>query len=1408
MISIRTKLICYTSIVIIIIEALSCLFFLLYVKGKNEEALEKLGVSLIMLLAQDEGIRQALHYSQPAFLEAPITRIRILDTEEEIGYVRISNMQEAVFEEISPESNINMREIPLRRDHQNPDTLFTSHKISLSGNVFYDFSIPVFEKQTFPEEESVKQILTEDKIPIGIKEKILGYIQIGLSTSRLTEKIHKIVLYKIIPMGLSIVLVGICIAFFLTRYIVSPLQHMANGTLDIAKGNITRTVSINSKDEIWQLSMHFNQMTKALAKSYADLNQEIARHKNTTELLQYRVRSEELIATISTSFINLAPYEVDRGINRALEMIGKFADVDRSYIFLYSDDSKKGIGDTHEWCAEGIKPHVQNLSGVPVDRFPLMTEKLHRFEVVYVSQVNDMSDCVKEEKELLQGRAIQSCVIVPMIYGGALVGGLGFDSVREEKIWTDQDITLLKVVGEIFVNALEHRRMEEMLQKAFDKLEMRVMERTIEFLRTNELLKEEISEHKRVKEELKKYEIVISQMTDLPYICDAKGNIVFVNYMFEKLTSHKIEEFLGKSFAPLFDGENLKKAMNVYTRTLEGESPQYELYFKDTGILCEYKNLPLRDEQGNITGVIGIARDVTERRRMEDMLKKTNQTLRTLIRASPVAIIVLDSYGHIKMWNPSAERMFGWTEKELLNQPLPAMLRGSRDEYRILRNRILHGGSFIGLELRRQRRDGTPIDIGISTAPLCDSNGSITGIVGIITDITDRKRMVDELKHAKDYAENLIETANVMVVGLDIRGNVQVFNKTAEKITGYKKDEIMGKNWFEVIVPKDRIPYFWQEFTKLHSGGQLPRTLESPILTKSGKKRYISWQNSEVAEQGITKGTIFFGIDITEQKQAKVLVERLRIMSFIKDVGVAITQGSTLQQILQQCAEAIVYNLDAAFARIWTLNEKENILELQASAGMYTHRDGFHSRIPVGKFKIGRIARDRKSHLTNSVMDDLSVDNKDWVKKEGIISFAGYPLIVKDRLVGVIAMFARKPLPEFISRALASAADITALGIDRKRAEEALRMSESKYRLLLENLPQRIFYKDVNSVYVSCNENYANDLHIRPDEICGKTDYNFYPKVLAERYRLDDKRIIQSGKPEDIKEKYIKDGRELIVHTIRTPIKDEKGAIIGILGIFWDITEKVTLEKEAIRNRHLAALGELAAGVAHEINNPITGVINCAQILLDKSSEDGREEDIINRIIKEGNRIANIVSSLLSFARPGDNQEKKGSVDIHEVIAETLILTEAQLRKESIKVKLDIPQTLPRIFAHPQQVQQVFLNLIGNARYALNQKYPKLHDNKILEILSEEILMDNSPYVKITFYDYGAGIPAYLVDKVMDPFFTMKPRGKGTGLGLSISHGIISDHGGKILIDSIEGKFTRVEVVFPAIQDFCKKVST
>lgn len=174
-------------------------------------------------------------------------------------------------------------------------------------------------------------------------------------------------------------------------------------------------------------------------------------------------------------------------------------------------------------------------------------------------------------------------------------------------------------------------------------------------------------------------------------------------------------------------------------------------------------------------------------------------------------------------------------------------------------------------------------------------------------------------------------------------------------------------------------------------------------------------------------------------RSSAALAEHARLDAMTADVALALARGRDLREALHACAAALVRHLDAAFARVWTLNEQAQVLELQASAGIYTHLDGPHSRVPFGHFKIGLIAQERKPHLTNQVIGDPRVGDQEWARREGMVAFAGHPLIVEDRLVGVLGLFARHALTDTVLDSLGAIADAIALGIERKRAEEEMR---------------------------------------------------------------------------------------------------------------------------------------------------------------------------------------------------------------------------------------------------------------------------------------------------------------------------------------------------------------------------------
>ncbi len=286
-----------------------------------------------------------------------------------------------------------------------------------------------------------------------------------------------------------------------------------------------------------------------------------------------------------------------------------------------------------------------------------------------------------------------------------------------------------------------------------------------------------------------------------------------------------------------------------------------------------------------------------------------------------------------------------------------------------------------------------------------------------------------------------IDTALDAVINADSAGIITGWNAQAERIFGRSRAEVVGQALDTMIIP--------EAYREMHRNGlaHYLKTGEGPVLNRRREVAALRRDGTEfpielaIVPMQWDTGVSFsaFVRDITQQKQAEeMLAHRVRLAAMGTEVGVALTQKGGLRDVLQLCTETMVRHLDAAFARIWTLDEDGKILELQASAGLETDLDGPQQRIPVGSFKIGLIAEERRPYLTNSVWDDPRIADKEWAKREGLTSFAGHPLIVEDQLLGVMAMYARHSLTDATLQALASVADGIALGIERKQSEEEL----------------------------------------------------------------------------------------------------------------------------------------------------------------------------------------------------------------------------------------------------------------------------------------------------------------------------------------------------------------------------------
>jgi two-component system, NtrC family, sensor kinase len=438
--------------------------------------------------------------------------------------------------------------------------------------------------------------------------------------------------------------------------------------------------------------------------------------------------------------------------------------------------------------------------------------------------------------------------------------------------------------------------------------------------------------------------------------------------------------------------------------------------------------------------------------------------------------------------------------------------------------------------------------------------------------------------------------------------------------------------------------------------------------------------------------------------------------------------------------------------------------------------------------------------------------------------------------------------------------DLEAVAAERRRAVKALRETEVFYHSLVETLPQNILRKDLDGRFTFANQRLCNELGRSLEDILGKTDFDFWPRELADKYRRDDRRVIANGQVLDVVEEHVTpQGETLYVQVMKTPLFSHDGKPIGIQGIFWDVTARIRAEEqlreqnemlqklassehqahETLKSTHeelkstqsrlvqtekMASLGHLVAGVAHEINNPLSFVCNNVAVLerdlndllslielyrqgepvLETAKPDLIEKinDLADRIdltyslsnlprlierTREGlRRIERIVKELRLFARVDEGDWNE--VDLNPGIESSINMVKGYARKRGVRIVMDLG-ALPTVRCRAARIHQVIVNLLTNAIDACEEEtgVVTVHTETEPELMG----------VRIDIIDNGCGIDAAIRERIFDPFFTTKPVGQGTGLGLSISYGIIEEHDGRIEVESSPGAGARFSIHLP-----------
>ncbi len=368
---------------------------------------------------------------------------------------------------------------------------------------------------------------------------------------------------------------------------------------------------------------------------------------------------------------------------------------------------------------------------------------------------------------------------------------------------------------------------------------------------------------------------------------------------------------------------------------------------------------------------------------------------------------------------------------------------------------------------------------------------------------------------------------------------------------------------------------------------------------------------------------------------------------------------------------------------------------------------------------------------------------------------------------------------------------------ERKRAEDKLRRERDFNYNLVQATSALFVTVDPKGKLLMTNQAFLKAAGVELEDALGALFVEtFVPPREVDQFLLGFDSMRETGKQVNAETHLLteEDG-PLLIEWRGRPVFAPDGDLDFFLLAGIDITAKKAMQAEAWRLGQLASLGELAAGVAHEINNPVNGIINYAQILADQAYDDPVGGDVPMRIIREGIRIEKIVRNLLTFAR--SRKEEYAPTQLGDVLSDSLGLMNQHMAQDGITVNLNLPQRLPAANAGAHEIQQVLMNILSNARYALNQKYGSESSVKEITVTGRTLFEGDEQFVALSIRDNGAGLAKHVRERICEPFSTTKPKGEGTGLGMSISHGIVMEHHGRLLVDTQEGQFTEVTVALP-----------
>jgi PAS domain S-box-containing protein len=1047
--------------------------------------------------------------------------------------------------------------------------------------------------------------------------------------------------------------------------------------------------------------------------------------------------------------------EAEKKLSNSLQRAQYLADIVR--------DASVGIGDGYPDGGVGLCNNAfQQLTGYSEEELKRInwTEVLtppqwREYEIAKLEELDRTKRPVHYEKEYIRkdgSRVHAELVVHPR---------LGDDGNVESYFAFITDIT-------------QRKQAQDALRNAHEELEQRVEERTAKLLKVNEQLKLEIEERKQAQKTLReseeKYRQLFESLQEGIWGIDKDAYTTFVNPRMAEMLGYTVDEMTGRHLFEFMDERGIEICKVNLAKREKGIKEQHEFEFMHrdgSRVFTLIETYSQINSDGSYSGTVASVMDITKRKQAEKALRESEEKYRTQFEKALDAIFIADAEtGIILDCNQAGSELVGRAKSELIGKQ-QRILHGPEEiegEFNWTFKHHLREKEGQALETKLITKNGQTRDVAIK-ASIFELNGKKV-VQGIFRDVTDEKQGRAEVETLKQRIEFILGVTKTGLDIIDSDYNIRYIDPEWAKVYG----DPTGRKCYEYFMDQsDVCPV---------SGVTSAKETKSPTVTEEVlvKERNRPIQVTTIPFQN-DKGEWLFAqinVDISERKRAEEALkeERNKAQKYLDIAGVmivAVDAAGDVTLINKKGCEVLGYEQGEILGKSWF----DNFLPER----MRDEVKGVSLKLLGGEVEPAKYYENQV--LTKNGQERL---------------IAWHNTVLRDEAGDIIGH-------------LSSGDDIT----ERKQTEEALRASEQRYRTLLENLPQKIFHKDRDSVYVSCNETYASDLRIKPEEIKGKTDYDFFPQELAEKYRMDDQRIVTLGNTEEFEEKYFQNGQEMWIQTVKTPVKDGDGSITGVLGMFWDITEKKKAEEENNRlqaqlqqAQKMEAIGTLAGGIAHDFNNILAAIMGYTELVMEDVPEGSTAKSNLKEIFKAGIRARDLVGQILAFSRQSEHEQKP--LQPTSIIKEALKLLRASL-PTTIEIRQNIGGQSNTILADPTQIHRVLMNLCTNAAHAIQEK----GGLGVLGVTLDDVDVDADaaaqhpdlkpgPYARLTVSDTGCGMDHTVLERAFDPFFTTKTVGKGTGMGLSVVHGIVKEHGGAILADSKPGKATTFQVFLPKIE--------